>query len=150
MHKYFWQPIGKLKEKLIENYAFCKNATYLNQFSNKTGAIGKPERPKKHPIWAAHPRTHLSTKYPPGDAHQRETITKWPIWLALTKISLILVVCARYVYELFLASKICLISKFHISVTLIHLILTGVMSFWDAKTLVRTLRISQFNKETNT
>ena len=27
------------------------------------------ERPKKHPIWAAHPRTHLSTKYsppPPG------------------------------------------------------------------------------------
>ena len=38
----------------------------LNQFSNKKGAIAKPESPKKHPIWAAHPRTHLSTKYPPG------------------------------------------------------------------------------------
>ena len=25
----------------------------------------KPESPKKHPIWAPHPRTHLSTKYPP-------------------------------------------------------------------------------------
>ena len=43
----------------------CENGLYLNQFSNKQGAIGKPERPKKYPIWAAHPRTHLSTKYPP-------------------------------------------------------------------------------------
>ena len=25
----FWQPIGKLKEKFNENYAFCKNATYI-------------------------------------------------------------------------------------------------------------------------
>ena len=29
MHKYFKQSIGKLKEKFIENYAFCKNATYI-------------------------------------------------------------------------------------------------------------------------
>ena len=43
-----------------------KRDLYLNQFSNKKGAIDKPESPKKHPIWAAHPRTHLSTKYPPG------------------------------------------------------------------------------------
>ena len=43
-----------------------KRDLYLNQFSNKKGAIGKPERPKKHPIWAAHPRTHLSTKYHTG------------------------------------------------------------------------------------
>ena len=40
---------------------------YQNQFSNyKKGAIAKPESPKKHLIWAAHPHTHLSTKYPPG------------------------------------------------------------------------------------
>ena len=40
---------------------------YLNQFSNKKGPIGKPETPKRHPIWAARfiSRTHLSTKYPP-------------------------------------------------------------------------------------
>ena len=65
----FWQPIDKPKDKFIGNYALRKNATYrayLNQFSNKKGAIAKPESPKKHPIWAAHPRTHLSTKYPPG------------------------------------------------------------------------------------
>ena len=29
MHKYFLQPIGKPKDKFIENYAFCKNATYI-------------------------------------------------------------------------------------------------------------------------
>ena len=63
----FWQPIDKPKDKFIGNYAFCKKRDlYLNQFSNKKGAIAKPENPKKHPIWAAHPRTHLSTKYPPG------------------------------------------------------------------------------------
>ena len=61
----FWWPIDKPKDKFIGNYAFCKNTTYLNQFSNKKGAMAKPESPKKHPIWAAHPRTHLSTKYPP-------------------------------------------------------------------------------------
>ena len=33
-------------------------------FKNKKG--GKPDRLKKHPIWAAHPHTHLSTKYPRG------------------------------------------------------------------------------------
>ena len=63
----FWQPIGKLKGKI--QWKLCilqKCDLYLiNQFSNKKGAIGKPERPKKHPIWAPHPRTHLSTKYPP-------------------------------------------------------------------------------------
>ena len=31
-------------------------------FKLKKGAIRKPERPKRHRIWAAHPRTHLSTK----------------------------------------------------------------------------------------
>ena len=62
----FWQPIGKLKEKIHQKLCILqKRDLYLNQFSNKKGAIGKPERPKKHPIWAAHPRTHLSTKYPP-------------------------------------------------------------------------------------
>ena len=62
----FWQPIDKPKDKFIGNYAFCKKRDlYLNQFSSKKGAIAKPESPKKHPIWAAHPRTHLSTKYPP-------------------------------------------------------------------------------------
>ena len=63
----FWQPIDKPKDKFIRNYAFWKKRDlYLNQFSNKKGANAKPESPKKHPIWAAHPRTHLSTKYPPG------------------------------------------------------------------------------------
>ena len=76
----FWQPIGKLKEKFIENYAFCKNATYyLNQFSNKKGAIGKPEGPKKHPIWAAHPRTHLSTKYPPPQGSSQAQHDIWAL-----------------------------------------------------------------------
>ena len=63
----FWQPIGKLKGKIQRKLCILQKCDlYLNQFSNKKGAIGKPERPKKHPIWAAHPRTHLSTKYPPG------------------------------------------------------------------------------------
>ena len=48
-----------------------KRDLYLNQFSNKKGAIGKSGRPKKHPIWAAHPRTNLSTKYPPGPLVRR-------------------------------------------------------------------------------
>ena len=62
----FWQPIDKPKDKFIGNYAFCKNATYIKtNFQIKKGAIAKPESPKKHPIWAAHPRAHLSTKYPP-------------------------------------------------------------------------------------
>ena len=66
MHKYFLttyrQTEGKIHRKLS---ILQKSDLYLNQFSNKKGAIGKPEWPKKHPIWAAHPRTHLSTKYPP-------------------------------------------------------------------------------------
>ena len=56
------------KEKI--NRKLCilqKHDLYLNQFSNKKGAIDKPESPKKHPIWAAHPHIHLSTKYPPGN-----------------------------------------------------------------------------------
>ena len=62
----FWQPIGKLKEKFIEKLCILqKRNLYLNQFSNKKGAIGKPERPKKHPIWAAHPRTHFPLSTPP-------------------------------------------------------------------------------------
>ena len=64
----FGKPIGKLKGKFIENYIFWQKCDlYLNQFSNKNGAIGKPERPKKLHIWAVHPRTHLSTKYPRGE-----------------------------------------------------------------------------------
>ena len=47
---------------------FAKRDLYKNQFPNKKGAIAQPESPKKHPIWAAHPRTHLSTKYPPSGA----------------------------------------------------------------------------------
>ena len=46
----FWQPIGKLNEKI--HWKLCilqKRALYLNQFSNKKGAIGKPERLKKAP-----------------------------------------------------------------------------------------------------
>ena len=54
---------------------FAKTRPISNQFSNKKGAIAKPERPKKHPIWAAHPRTHLSTKYPPGV----EMVLTWPV-----------------------------------------------------------------------
>ena len=66
MHKYFlttyrWTK-GQIHRKLC---ILQKRDLYLNQFSNKKGAIAKPESPKKHPIWAAHPRTHLSTKYPP-------------------------------------------------------------------------------------
>ena len=58
MHEYFWQPIGKPKGK--HHWKLCilqKLPLYLNQFSNKKGVIGKPERPKKHPIWSAQPRT---------------------------------------------------------------------------------------------
>ena len=48
----------------IKRFFFPKHELYLNQFSNKKGAICKPERPKRPPIWAVHPHTHLSTKYP--------------------------------------------------------------------------------------
>ena len=41
---------------------FAKLQPISKPISNQKGAIGKP---KKHTIWAAHPRTHLSTKYPP-------------------------------------------------------------------------------------
>ena len=59
---------GKIHRKLC---ILQKRDLYQNQFSNKKGAIAKPESPKKHPIWAAHPRTHLSTKYPPpGESAQ--------------------------------------------------------------------------------
>ena len=69
----FWQPIGKLKGKIQRKFCILQKCNlYLNQFSNKKGAIGKRERPKKHPIWAAHPRTHLSTKYPPRGSHSRD------------------------------------------------------------------------------
>ena len=67
MHKYFLTSYRQTKGKIHRKLSILqKPGLYLNQFSNKKGAIGKPERPKKHPIWAAHPRTHLSTKYPPG------------------------------------------------------------------------------------
>ena len=72
MHKHFLTTYrytkGKIHRKLCN---LQKNDLYLNQFSNKKGAIGKPERPKRHPIWAAHPRTHLSTKYPPGVTYKK-------------------------------------------------------------------------------
>ena len=55
---------GKIHWKLC---ILQKHDLYLNQFSNKKGAIGKPDWAKKHHIWAAHPRTHLSTKYPPRE-----------------------------------------------------------------------------------
>ena len=67
MHKYFLTTYRQIKGKIHQKLSILqKPDLYLNQFSNKKGVIGKPERPKKHPIWAAHPRTHLSTKYPPG------------------------------------------------------------------------------------
>ena len=59
---------GKIHRKLC---ILQKRNLYQNQFSNKKGAIAKPESPKKHPIWAAHPRTHLSTKYPPPREESR-------------------------------------------------------------------------------
>ena len=67
------QTKGKIRRKLS---ILQKPDLYLNQFSNKKGAIGKPEQPKKHPIWAAHPCTHLSTKYPPPGG-------SGPIWVPL-------------------------------------------------------------------
>ena len=60
------------------NIILQKHDLYLNQFSNKKGAIGKPERPKKHPIWSAHPRIHLSTKYPPGPGYATESTFMGP------------------------------------------------------------------------
>ena len=66
MHKYFLTTYIKTKGKIHRKLCILqKRDIYQNQFSNKKGAIGKPESPKKHPIWATHPRTHLSTKYPP-------------------------------------------------------------------------------------
>ena len=73
MHEYFLTTYKLTKRKI--HWKSCilqKRDLYLNQFSNKKGAIAKLERPKKHPIWAAHPRTHLSIKYPPPPP---------PVWL---------------------------------------------------------------------
>ena len=65
----FWQPIDKRKDKFIGNYAFCKNATYIKtNFQIKKGPL-QNLRARKSTIWAAHPRTHLSTKYPPGSQY---------------------------------------------------------------------------------
>ena len=51
--------LDKLEKKIHRKSSILqKRDLYLNQFSNKKGATGKPERPKRHPIWAAHPRTH--------------------------------------------------------------------------------------------
>ena len=60
-----WENKGKICQKCC---ILQKCDLYLTLFSNKIGAIGKPERMKKqkHPIWAVHPHTHFSTKYPPG------------------------------------------------------------------------------------
>ena len=66
MHKYFLTTYRYTKGKIHRKLCILqKGDLYQNQFSNKKGVIAKPESPKKHPIWAAHPRTHLSTKYPP-------------------------------------------------------------------------------------
>ena len=66
MHKYFLTTYRKTKGKIHRTLCILqKRDLYQNQFSNKKGAIAKPESSKKHLIWAAHPRTHLSTKYPP-------------------------------------------------------------------------------------
>ena len=72
MHKYLLTAYRQTKGKNLRNLCILqKRDIYLNQFSNKKGAIGKPEGPKRRPIWAAHPRTmHLSTKYPPGITQQ--------------------------------------------------------------------------------
>ena len=66
MHKYFLITYRKTKGEIHQKLSILqKPDPYLNQFPNKKGAIGKPEWSKKHPIWAAHPRTYLSTKSPP-------------------------------------------------------------------------------------
>ena len=76
MRKYFLTTYRLTKGKIHRKVCILqKRDLYQNQFSNKKGAIAKPESPKKHPIWAAHPRTHLSTKYPPpprGVSHNIE------------------------------------------------------------------------------
>ena len=107
----FWQPIGKLKGKIQRKLCILQKCNlYLNQFSNKKGAIGKPERPKKHPIWAAHPRTHLSTKYPPPPPEQPEGLKmgacrmdRPQIWgLAELLFIFNLFVCLFVIYKLFM------------------------------------------------
>ena len=56
----FYKCIGKPEEKIHPKLSILqKRDLYLNQFSNKRGAIGKPERPKMCPIWAAHSCIHL-------------------------------------------------------------------------------------------
>ena len=66
MQNYFLTTYRQTKGKIHQKLCILqKRDLYQNPFSNKKGAIAKPESPKKHPIWAAHPRTHLSTKYPP-------------------------------------------------------------------------------------
>ena len=67
MHKVLFDNLYVNQRKIHRKLSILqKRDLYLNQFSNEKGAIGKPGKPKKHPIWAAHPHTHLSTKYPPG------------------------------------------------------------------------------------
>ena len=48
MHKYFLTTYTQTKGKIHRKLPILqKPDLYLNQFSNKKGAIGKPERPKK-------------------------------------------------------------------------------------------------------
>ena len=73
----FWQPIGKPEEVSSKiKHSANKCVLYPNQFSNKKRTIGKPARPKRHPIWVAHPRTHLSTKYCKYPSQQTQQTNK--------------------------------------------------------------------------
>ena len=75
MHKFFLATYRKTRGKIHQKLSILEKCDlYLNQFSNKKEATGKPERLKRHPIWAAHPGTHLSTKYLPGGDNLSEIL----------------------------------------------------------------------------
>ena len=45
----------------MKHLDFCTRKILHSVLKIKKEIIGKLERPKGHPIWAAHPHTHLST-----------------------------------------------------------------------------------------
>ena len=73
MHKYFWQPVDKPKDKFIGNYAFCKNATYIKtNFQIKKGPL-QNLRARKSTLSGPHipvPTFPLST--PPRNITQQD------------------------------------------------------------------------------
>ena len=63
------------RTKSLKIVYFAKTQPISKPIFKQKGAIGKPERPKKHPIWAADPRAHLSTKYPPPPRFTRSFVS---------------------------------------------------------------------------